>query len=92
MSKIKQKIKKQKKDLSSPFKNYWDKSNYILLGIGMGIIVLGFILMAQDPWDNPLSLSVSPLVLLFAYLIVFPLSILYKKKKSSTVNNVSSED
>jgi hypothetical protein len=92
MSKIKQKIKKQKKNLYSPFKNYWDKSNYILFGIGVGIIILGFILMAQDPWDNPLSLSVSPLVLLFAYLIVFPLSILYKKKKSSTVNNVSSED
>lgn len=92
MSKVKTKPRKLNKVQSSPFKNYWDKNNYILFGVGIGIIILGFVLMAQDPWDNPLSLSVSPVVLLFAYLIVFPLSILYKKKKTSTVNNVSSKD
>ena len=91
MAKVKPKSKKFNKVQSSPFKNYWDKNNYIIFGVGIGIVILGFFLMAQDPWDNPLSLSVSPVVLLFAYLIVFPFSILYKKKKTSTVNNVSSE-
>ena len=91
MAKIKPKSKKSVKKITSPFKNYWNKSNYILFGIGIGIIIIGFLLMAQGPWDNPLSLSISPVVLLIAYLIVFPLSILYKKK-SSSVDNVSSEN
>jgi hypothetical protein len=84
MSKIKSKSTKKKKILNSPFNNYWEKSNYIIFGIGIGVIILGFILMAQDPWDNPLSLSVSPLLLLFAYLIIFPLSIMFKKRKNTS--------
>lgn len=91
MAKVKPKSKKQIKTLSSPFKNYWSKSNYILLTLGILIIIIGFILMAQSPWDNPLSLSISPIVLLAAYVIIFPLSILYKKKKNKLGSDVSSE-
>lgn len=92
MSKVKQRSKKQSKVQESPFKNYWDKNNYLIFGTGIGIVLIGFLLMAQGPWDNPLSLTVSPLVLLFAYLIVFPLSILYRRKKSTVTENVSSEN
>ena len=85
---------KPKKNIKnvSPFKNYWNQYNYILLGLGIGIIILGFILMAQTPWDNALSLSISPIVLLIAYIVIFPLSILFKKKKSSSVNNAPSKN
>ena len=90
MAKAKVKKKKQIK-LPSPFKNYWSKNNYLLFGIGIGIIILGFIFMAQGPWDSVLSLSISPIVLLIAYIIVFPLSILYKKKKNIPTKDVSSK-
>ncbi len=83
--------KKKSQTLSSPFKNYWTKQNYYILGVGLLTVVIGFILMAQGPWDNPLSLSVSPIVLLFAYIVIFPLSILYKKRNSS-VEDVSGKD
>lgn len=92
MAKITPKSKKQNKALVSPFNNYWDRTNYIIFGVGIGIIIIGFILMAQDPWDNSLSLSLSPVVLLIAYLIVFPFSILYRKKRNSSINNVSSKN
>ncbi len=75
--------KKNTKAIASPFKNYWTKMNYNFFWLGILTVIIGFILMAQGPWDNPLSLSVSPIVLLFAYFIIFPLSILYKKKNSS---------
>jgi ATP/ADP translocase len=75
------KIKKQKKrNFVSPFKNYWQKENYIFLAIGIIFLVAGYILMGQGKWDNTLSLSVSPIVLLIAYLVFFPLAIFYKKK------------
>lgn len=91
MAKVKPKSKKQVKIISSPFKNYWSRSNYFLLALGILILIVGFILMAQSPWDNPLSLSISPIVLLAAYIIILPLSILYKKKKNNLGSDVSSE-
>jgi len=83
-------LKKFKKD--SPFKNYWGNTNYILLGVGIFVLVIGFYLMTFGPWDNPVSLSISPIVLLVAYLIIFPLSILYRKKKKGTDENVPSKN
>lgn len=78
------KLKSKKNPIRvSPFKNYWTRTNYILLIIGITVIIVGFILMAQSPWDNTLSLSVSPIVLIIAYLIILPFSILYNKKRKT---------
>ena len=90
MAKVKP--KKKSKLLVSPFKDYWTKQNYLLFTFGLLIIIVGFILMSQSPWNNTLSLTVSPLILLIAYLVVIPLSILYKKKKTPIEENVSSKD
>lgn len=84
MAKVKS---KKKTKVFSPFNNYWNNKNYLILGIGIGLLIVGFYLMSIGPWENPLSLSVSPVLLLIAYIIVFPLSILYKKK-----NNLDSTD
>jgi uncharacterized membrane protein YhaH (DUF805 family) len=65
----------------SPFVNYWKKENYWILLTGLALVVIGFFLMAQSPYDNPVSLTVSPIILLIAYVVVFPLAILYKGKK-----------
>ena len=83
--------KKKPTSIVSPFRNYWTKENYNLLGFGILTVIIGFVLMSQGPWDNPLSLTVSPIVLLFAYFVIFPLSILYKKKNSSE-EDVSSKN
>ena len=90
MAKIKPKSKKLSKSLVSPFRNYWHKNNYIIFIFGFVLLILGFALMSYDPWDNPISLSFSPLVLLLAYLVIFPASILYNKKKSNS--NVSGKN
>ncbi|MCB0751085.1 MAG: hypothetical protein KDC52_06395 [Ignavibacteriae bacterium] len=89
MAKVKS--KKQVKKLISPFKNYWNRNNLIIFIAGLVLVIIGFLFMAPDPWDSTLSLSISPIILLIAYIVVFPLSILYKKKKTS-LNNVSSEN
>jgi len=78
------KVKKQnyKKGFISPFANYWEKENYIFLAIGIISLIVGYTLMGQGEWDNSVSLSVSPIILLLAYLVFFPLSVFYKKKSS----------
>lgn len=90
---IKKQSRFKKSKSESPFKNYWDKSNYLLLSLGLLVLAIGFYLMTFGPWDNPISLSISPIVLLIAYLIIFPVSILYKKKKQNGTNkDVPSEN
>ncbi len=63
------------------FKDYWTKTNSILLLAGFVVLILGFFLMSFGPWDNPTSLTLSPIVLLIAYLVIFPAAIFYRQKK-----------
>ena len=89
MAKVKKRIKSKSKQIESPFKNYWSRNNYVILIAGLLIIFIGFYLMNQGPWDNPLSLTVAPLVLLVAYVVIIPLAIYYKKPSGSNEDNDS---
>ncbi len=80
MSKIRKKAKSNKNKFVSPFKDYWSKENIIFLSIGIVLLIIGYWLMSLTPWDNPIALNLSPIVLLIAYLVIIPLSIFYKKK------------
>ncbi|MEJ5352246.1 MAG: hypothetical protein WHS65_11720 [Melioribacteraceae bacterium] len=88
MAKTKKLGKEQSKQKTSPFKDYWNKHNYILLITGLIVLIIGYILMAQSPWYNPISLSLSPIVLLLAYIVIIPLSIIITRKKSRNNNDI----
>lgn len=87
-SKIQKKVGKTKVNWQFPL----TKQNYIVLGIGIGIIILGYILMAtgiteepalpQGKWNNPLAVYVSPVLLVIGYCVVIPygLMMVFKKK------------
>jgi preprotein translocase subunit Sss1 len=81
MSKIKKSSKESSKVKNVPFHDYWEKFNYILFIAGIGILIVGYVFMAQGPWDSFISLSISPIVLLSGYIIVIPLAILLNKRK-----------
>ena len=57
-----------------------DKKNIILIALGVLLLVIGFICLATGPADNPVSLTVAPLILVAAYLVVIPVGILWKGK------------
>jgi hypothetical protein len=54
---------------------YFGKKNYLGLAFAGLLLVVGYLLLAQKPADNPLALNVAPFVLLFAYLVVIPWSL-----------------
>ncbi|HOJ18875.1 MAG: hypothetical protein GX452_03145 [Ignavibacteriales bacterium] len=85
MAKIEKKktTKSLKKSLVSPFNIYWDSRNYILLIAGVVIGAIGFVFMTVNPWDSTESLFISPILLFVAYFLIFPLSILLKKKEEN---------
>lgn len=84
MAKIERKksVKTSKKNLVSPFKIYWSPLNYYILGIGIVFTIIGFYFMSIKPWDSTSSLFISPIILFIVYVIVFPLSILFRKKET----------
>lgn len=73
------KMKRQgsQKEPLLPFK----KMNYILFGIGIIIIILGYIALAQGPYNSRISLNIAPVLLILGYVGIIPIAILYKKKE-----------
>ncbi len=57
------------------------KNNLVLIAVGVLLLVIGFLCLATGPAENPISLTVAPLVLCLAYLVIIPLGILWKGKK-----------
>ena len=73
-------IKQTKKVSVSPFSIYWNKVNYYLLALGILVTIIGFYVMSMGTWDSFTSLVLSPIILFIAYVIIFPLSIFFRKK------------
>jgi len=61
-----------------------DKENYILLGIGILILIVGYVFLTQGPWSSFSSRTLAPILLVFGYCVVIPYAIFYRKKKDKT--------
>ncbi len=82
----KKKLRTQKKNTESPFNIYWEKQNYLILLSGVAFILIGFYFLSQDPWDSKASLVISPIFLFIGYILIFPASIFFRKKKEEKIN------
>lgn len=71
----------RKAPIESPFRIYWDKTNYFLFALGVILSMVGYYLLSVKPWDSSASLVASPVILFIAYAVVFPAAIFYKSKK-----------
>ncbi|MDZ7372389.1 MAG: hypothetical protein ONB23_00325 [candidate division KSB1 bacterium] len=58
-----------------------DAANLRLLGIGVGVLGLGYLLLAQGPYNSFWSLTLAPVVLLLGYLVIIPAAILWRGRK-----------
>ncbi len=89
MAKIEKQIQKKQKVLSNilPF----TKTNYQILGAGIFLIILGYIALAQEPWDGTLPLVVAPILLVLGYCVIIPIGILFRKKTDASSEMQSSE-
>ncbi|MBT4033876.1 MAG: DUF3098 domain-containing protein [Candidatus Marinimicrobia bacterium] len=54
--------------------------NYFLFIAGLIVIILGYVLMGTGELNSVQALTVSPIVLLIGYLVIIPVSIMYRKK------------
>ncbi|MDK9699536.1 MAG: DUF3098 domain-containing protein [bacterium] len=65
---------KQKKALLHD-RPLFGKRNWRWLGIGVGTLIIGYICLMQGPYNNPLSLTVAPILLVLGYCIFIPLGL-----------------
>jgi membrane-bound ClpP family serine protease len=61
--------------------DFFSSKNYLGLLIGAVLLVIGFYLLGLKPADNKLALNVAPFVLILAFAVVLPISILMGKDK-----------
>ena len=61
-------------------RNNWpfNKKNYLLFGIGILVIILGYVIMATGTVNSFQSVKLAPIILVIGYLVIIPLSIFYK--------------
>lgn len=64
-------MKKEEKFIKAPFK----KENYIIIGIGLIFIILGYIFLAIG------DITISPILLILGFCVIIPIGIIFKRKK-----------
>jgi hypothetical protein len=57
------------------------KANFYIFLASLAVIILGYILMALGDTYDVLSLYISPIILTIGYVVVLPMSVLYRRKQ-----------
>ena len=75
----------------------WTNLNLIGLAVGIGVILIGYLVMssgiADEPvtdksmWNNASSTVVAPILLTIAYCVIVPVAIFWSRRNSTEVEN-----
>tara|TARA_A100001011_G_scaffold397931_1_gene500568 strand:+ start:1850 stop:2083 length:234 start_codon:yes stop_codon:yes gene_type:complete len=68
---------------NNPQDNMWmyNNNNYMLFLIGLAFIIIGYIIMSLGTVNSFQSITLSPILLFTGYIIIIPLSLIYRKDK-----------
>jgi hypothetical protein len=67
------------------------RENFIILGIGLAVIVLGYLAMVGAPVEGFLPLVLAPILLVLGYCIIIPIGIMYRKNRSVAATQPAAE-
>jgi hypothetical protein len=70
---------KQKKEFSFPL----EKENFMIIAAGVVLLIIGYVLMAQNSVDGFVPTVISPILLVIGYCIVIPYGILKRPKSAA---------
>ncbi len=70
-------MKKGKMDSIFPL----ERGNFIILGIGLLTIVLGYVALSGNQVEGFSQLTLAPILLVIGYCIIIPVGIIYRKRK-----------
>lgn len=58
--------------------------NYIIIGIGLLVIIIGYIMLSQNSVDGFIPTVLAPIVLVIGYCVIIPIGILFPAVKKET--------
>ena len=59
-----------------------EKTNFVILGIGVLTIVIGYLALSGNTVESFRQLTVAPILLVMGYCVIIPIGIMYRKKKA----------
>jgi len=59
----------------------YTKENTVMFLFGFIVVVAGYICLSKGPWNSFWSLTLAPILLVVGYCVIFPIALLYQKKK-----------
>lgn len=62
----------------------FEKINYIIIGVGLVVIIAGYIALSVPSVDGFVPLTLAPILLVLGYCVIIPIGILYRKKSKSS--------
>ena len=67
---------------NKPLFHSWSfgKINYLLFGIGLLVIITGYLIMATGETESYQSVKLAPIILILGYCVLIPAAILIKPK------------
>ena len=69
-----------------------ERENFIIMGVGLIIIILGYIALSENKVEGFMPLVVAPILLVLGYCVIIPFGIMYRKKdKSASAQDAMSE-
>tara|TARA_Y100000817_G_C16511146_1_gene391226 strand:- start:56 stop:295 length:240 start_codon:yes stop_codon:yes gene_type:complete len=72
---------KDNKDVKQLFKGWaFGKKNYLIFSIGLALVIIGYIFMANGEVNSFQSLTLAPIMLFLGYIVVIPVSLVYRDK------------
>lgn len=63
--------------------------NYMIIGLGIAVIVIGYILMSANSVDGFMPTVVAPILLCIGYLVIVPAGILFTDKVADETSSGS---
>ncbi len=57
------------------------KLNYILFCVGLALVIFGYMFMASGEVNSFQSLTLAPIMLFLGYIVVIPISLIYREKR-----------
>ena len=74
-------VAKPRKNSPGLFQDWsFSTTNYLIFGVGIVTVILGYVIMALGEVDSTQSVTIAPLLLFLGYVVIIPVSIMYRKK------------
>jgi hypothetical protein len=60
-----------------------EKINYIIIGVGLAVIIAGYIALSVPTVEGFSPLVLAPILLVLGYCVIIPVGIMYRKKENA---------